>query len=270
MTPRTGTAIVDGSRDRDPAERPAPVVATDRVEAGLRARLGPKVIVRLTQNQSTMISFRERRGVLYLRLHTMFAQAPDAIVDAIARFVSGDGYGRAHADRLDAWIETHRPAKSEKPRRPPRPFGEVHDLQAIFDELNATQFDGRIEARITWGEGRPIPRSTSTSGARSGAASAGRSPRRSPKSRSSMQLGAYDEEAGEIRIHPALDQTWVPRFFVASVVFHEMLHEKHDAPLKNGRRQVHSARFLAEERRYPDYARARAWEAAHLDRLLAY
>ena len=221
-------------------------VADPRVT--LRRWLGPKVLVKLTQNQSTMISFRERRGVLYLRLHAMFVEAPAIVLGAVAAFVSGEGYTKREAKLLDDWIEANRPERAQKPRRPPRPIGEVHDLQSIFDELNRRWFDDCILAQITWGESR-----TKNKGARS-----------------SMQLGAYDEDASEIRIHPALDQDWVPEFFVASVVFHEMLHEKHDAPVRNGRRVVHSARFLAEERRYPDYERARQWEAAHLDRLLAY
>ncbi len=218
------------------------------VRAVLRRVLGPKIVVKLTTNQSTMISYRERSGVLYLRLHAMFARAPTPVLRAVATFVSGDGYTQREAALLDEWIEAHRPARATKARRPARPYGEVHDLQAIFDDLNRRWFAETIQARITWGEGR----------------SAG------GRSRTSMQLGAYDKEAGEIRIHPALDQAWVPAFFVAAVVYHEMLHEKHDAPLRNGRRVVHSARFLAEERRFPDYQRARRWEAAHLDRLLAY
>ena len=234
-----------------PVHAPSPAAPTvDRrasVETILRQHLGPKVIVKMTRNQSTMISYREQRGVLYIRLHSMFRDAPENVLVAVAAFVSGEGYNDHHGERLDAWIELHRPARLPRERPPARPYGEVHDLQTMFDELNERWFDDRIKARITWGEARA-----------------------SGKRRTSMQLGAYDEEAEEIRIHPALDQTWVPAFFVAAVVFHEMLHEKHDAPLKNGRRQVHSPRFLAEERAYPDYQRARDWEASHLDRLLAY
>ncbi|MEM7678084.1 MAG: hypothetical protein AAF449_18995 [Myxococcota bacterium] len=218
------------------------------LERFFRAVMGPKVIVKLTDNSSTMISFRERRGVLYLRLHVMFCAAPDSVLRAAACFISGRGYRRAHADRLDAWIEAHRPPRTARRRKPARPIGEVHDLQAIFDALNHRWFHGGITATVTWGTSRTKTR----------------------RKRSSMQLGAYDDEAKEIRIHPALDQSWVPAYFVASVVFHEMLHEKHDAPMRNGRRQVHSPAFLAEERRYPDYARARAWESKHLDRLLSY
>lgn len=220
-----------------------------RVERAIRSRLGPKVIVKLTENQSTMISYQERRGVLYLRLHAMFAHAPAPVLAAVAGFVCGRHYGPAEARCLDQWIEAHRPRPKPKTRKPSRPIGEIHDLSTLFDEINAAWFGGAIKARITWGDRRS---------------------HRGRRRRKSMQLGAYDEEAGEIRIHPALDQAWVPTFFVRAVVFHEMLHEKHDAPVKNGRRQVHSRAFLAEEHRYPDYRRAREWEARNLDRLLSY
>ncbi len=235
----------------DPTPRralPVDLVAVQRVERALRDHLGPKVVVKMTHNHSTMISFRERRGVTYLRLHTMFQDAPDGLLALVAAFVSGAPLSREASAQLDAWIEAHRPPRPSRAPRQARPYGEVHDLEKIYEQLNRRWFDGSIQARITWGDARPTPN----------------------KRRTSIQLGAYDEQAQEIRIHPVLDQTWVPAYFVASVVFHEMLHEKHDAPLKNGRRQIHSPAFVAEERKFPDYRRAQEWQARHLDRLLGY
>ena len=53
------------------------------------------------------------------------------------------------------------------------------------------------------------------------------------------------------------------------VVFHEMLHQIHPPEVdRAGRRIVHGPEFRAEERRYPGYQRARAWEKAHLHLLL--
>ncbi|MEA2700095.1 MAG: hypothetical protein QOI66_4366, partial [Myxococcales bacterium] len=71
-----------------------------------------------------------------------------------------------------------------------------------------------------------------------------------------------------IRIHPVLDQESVPDYFVAWIVFHEMLHGKHEVLRKDGRRRFHTKEFLAEERTFADYDRACAWEKANLDRLL--
>jgi hypothetical protein len=123
--------------------------------------------------------------------------------------------------------------------------GRHHDLQLIYDRLNAQMFGGELEARITWGPG----------------AAAGRR-------RRSIKMGSFAVEDRVIRIHPALDQESVPEFFVSWIVFHEMLHGKHEVRRTNGRRRFHTHEFLTEERTFPDYARACAWEKAHLDRLL--
>jgi predicted metal-dependent hydrolase len=134
--------------------------------------------------------------------------------------------------------------------RRPRNFtlrteGRYHDLQAIYDRLNADRFDGALEARITWG---PV---------------ASRRQRRR-----SIKMGSFAVEDRIIRIHPALDQECVPPYFVAWIVYHEMLHGKHEVLRENGRRRFHTPAFLEEERTFPDYDRACAWEKANLDRLL--
>ena len=84
-----------------------------------------------------------------------------------------------------------------------------------------------------------------------------------------MKTGVYVQDARIIRIHPTLDRVEVPEFYVAAVVFHEMLHQAVPAREVNGRRIVHGAEFRGRERQYPDHARARAWEARHLGLLLS-
>ncbi|MCA9549334.1 MAG: hypothetical protein KC933_04815 [Myxococcales bacterium] len=220
----------------------------ERLEQALRARLGPKVMVQLTQNRTTMVSFRRRRGVLYARLHALFAHATEPVLDAIAEFLSHPEPTEAATRRLDAFLDRHRDLVDQNrvERLVPQPEGRHHDLQRLFDTLNAEYFGGRITARITW-----------TKAARG--------------KRLTMRLGSYSEEENLIRIHPALDRAFVPEYFVASVVFHEMLHELHGAEeLGDGRRQVHSPAFLEDERRFADYIRAKRWEQKHIRRLLRY
>ena len=63
-------------------------------------------------------------------------------------------------------------------------------------------FDGLVDARICWGsEGRARGRKRST-----------------------IKLGSYSAQEQLIRIHPRLDQPFVPRYFISFVIFHEMLH----------------------------------------------
>ena len=92
----------------------------------------------------------------------------------------------------------------------------------------------------------------------------------SGKNRRSIQLGCYVERERLIRIHPCLDQAFVPHYYVAWVIYHEMLHELLGVEVVNGRRCVHSEEFRLMEECYPDYERAVAWEKKHINRLLRY
>jgi len=125
--------------------------------------------------------------------------------------------------------------------------GKKHDLQAIFGRLNDTYFQGMVDASVTWG--RRVKGRTGQ--------------------RASIKLGTYCAQRKLIRIHPALDGSWVPRYFVEYVLFHEMLHHMIPMPLReDGRREVHSAEFRASEQRFRHYARALEWERQHISRLL--
>ena len=61
--------------------------------------------------------------------------------------------------------------------------------------------------------------------------------------RSSIRLGTYTHDQQLVRIHPALDQPEVPRFFVAFVVFHELLHHVVPAERRSGRIDYHPPAF---------------------------
>lgn len=218
------------------------------VERALRAILGPRVLVKLTSNRSTMISFRKRGSALYVRVHSMFGAAPTNVLEALAAFISKDEISALEAALLDDFIEKHRDQLNHTRVHSLRlqPFGEVHDLRQIFEELNGLYFEGRVDARITWSNSARKRR------------------------RRSMNMGTYSDELRLIRIHPALDQTWVPRFFVASVVHHEMLHQLHDVKNAGGRRCIHTAEFRADERRFAEFKEAQAWERRNLTKLLKY
>lgn len=184
-----------------------------------------------------------------VRLHHMFADADPVIMRALAHYIADND---ANASRiLGDFIDANAGHVRGWARRTPTQLiftaGEHHDLHAIFDELNARYFDNRIDAAITWG-------------ARSGR----------PRRRNSIKMGSYSVEDRLIRIHRSLDRELVPRFFVAWIVFHEMLHQVHDIRVKNGRREFHSKEFLADEASFELYNEAKLWERRHLDALLTY
>lgn len=120
------------------------------------------------------------------------------------------------------------------------------DLTSIFNKLNSRYFKNSLLGyTITWGrkmKKRPLRY---------------------------FVFGTIQEEDRIIRIHPLLDQSWVPRWFLEFVVFHEMLHavvpDRYDSA---GRRIIHHAGFLERERRFPHFKRAQRWEKQNLERFL--
>lgn len=230
--------------------REARVAAAHRLADDLSALLAERVRLTVHDNRSTMVSFRREGVEIHYRVHHMFLGAPDDVVTALAAFAGpprgGQGARRRQAgQRIDAFVRIHRERIAAPRTTHLQPRGRAHDLQAIFDRLNAEQFAGRIEARIGWG------------------------PVRAGRRRRTVKTGVYVQDARIIRIHPTLDRPEVPEFYVAAVVFHEMLHQAVPAIETDGRRIVHGTEFRARERAYPDHARAKAWEDEHLSLLLS-
>jgi hypothetical protein len=65
-----------------------------------------------------------------------------------------------------------------------------------------------------------------------------------------------------------LDQPFVPQYVVASVVFHEMLHQLIPRQRVNGRWSIHPPAFRQQERQFLHYQRAKQWQRQYLARLL--
>jgi hypothetical protein len=259
LTSETGTSRSAGLAEAlRRAKKSAPdlegeiVDAQDSLERRIRAHLTRgRVQVTLTDNRYTMISVRRiaREKRYEIRLHHMFVDADSVIVRALAKYVADNDSdaSRILGDFIDANSEHVRGRSRRAPAQLIFTAGEIYDLRTIFDELNARYFDNRIEAAITWG-------------ARCG----------TPRRRNSIKMGSYSVEDRLIRIHRSLDRAFVPRYFVAWIVFHEMLHQVHDIRVKNGRREFHSKEFLADEAGFELYDQAKIWERSHLDALLTY
>lgn len=241
--PDLPVAPIQSGRSSQGARRgPGP---TSILETRLRTLIGPKVLVKLTDNRATMISFKRQRDVLYLRLHRSFALAPDSVLESVAAFAGASRWTRRRSMILQAFIDGA-PVQRERLRKPKvEPQGLVHDLLVIYEALNQQYFDGGVRADITWSN---PPRG---------------------KRRRTIRLGSYCDDLKLIRVHPALDKPFVPDFYVASVVFHEMLHQVH--PVRtgpDGRRIVHPPEFREDEARFEHYDAARRWESKNLSKLM--
>jgi hypothetical protein len=223
----------------------------EALRAELQDRLGAylshgRARVIITDNMRTMMSVKRGHGVYTFRLHHMFVDAPPMVLrSAVAYAQQQDAEA---AELLRAFIDANEDAI--RARHEPRTVavdieGRHHNLQAIFDELNAGYFGGAIKARITWGNRT-----------------------RRKQSRASIKLGSYTVEDQLIRVHPVLDAADVPRLYLAWVIYHEMLHEIHDMPVVDGRRVYHTRAFRLAEAKFEQYAEAVLWERQNLAKLL--
>jgi len=203
------------------------------------------VLLSITDNRHAIISHSEEKGVVRARVHHMFLDAPPRVLDALVQYVrEGDRHASGVIGR---YIEANTPrlAKASRNQRLVTQ-GRHHDLLAVFDRLNREHFDGALHVLVTWGARAVRPR----------------------KPRATIKLGSYSFQDRLIRIHPALDRRWVPRYFLAYVMFHEMLHHAMPATRGPGRRLLHPPEFRERELELRHHDRALAWERAHLHRLL--
>lgn len=259
----------------EPSEaQPSPV--EDRIDA-LAETLGDQlggVAVRLTltDNRSSILHARPRRNDdgYDLRLHWAFLEAPDDVLAAAVRLTLGDTDSAGLARKvLRRWFATVR-QEGDRPPRELRPFvtartrqmvvevpfaaalGEVYDLTEIRDEVNRRYFGGRLDVAIAWSDVPSAPRRHKKRGRR----------------RATLKLGSWVETDRLVRLHPVLDDESVPRYVVASVVHHEMLHAELGVETRNGRRRVHPPEFRRREREFEDHVRAKGWIEKNLGRLL--
>jgi hypothetical protein len=215
------------------------------LEAALLRESGRLLRLTLTDNRSVLLSFRRRGNEIDLRLHRMFLHAPIDVVRGVAQTLrrqrpAGEGGVRRFMNE-----NLHRVRQTPRLAPPIQPQGRVYNLGEVYEDLNQRFFDARLRVPITWGRGVGRAR------------------------HAGITFGSYDPVLSLIRIHPVLDRTNVPRYFLESVVYHEMLHHQLGGePDKAGRTIYHSRAFREAEARYPRHDEALTWEKENLRHLL--
>ena len=185
--------------------------------------------------------FRENH--LKVRVSDLFVDAPQQVIRALAlillaklyrRKLTSDVHRTYRGFILRADIqERARVARCSRGRvqTGKGPSGRYVDLEVSFDRLNHTYFGGRLDKpRISWSVGR-----------------------------SRRTLGRYDATRQCIYISRVFDTPRVPEFVVDYVMFHEMLHVKHQSCIRDCRILVHTPEFRADEKRFSEYQNARQW-----------
>jgi hypothetical protein len=221
----------------------------DQLQRYLRRTTTRRVSVTLADDPREIVrAGPSTEGKISLRLHGSFLDAPSRVLQALVRFLrTPEPRLRRRVERLYRSAGLHRVGGGEGQRRVVLRHKGVHfNLKELFDGLNARHFDGRLKAFVTWGR-------------RTNAARRSRS----------IHFGSFNWDRRVIRVHPDLDRDYVPRYFIESVLYHEMLHvDLGVTQTRSGRRLTHSREFQRREREGPDFDRAKLWERAHLHHFL--
>ncbi|HSB91308.1 MAG TPA: hypothetical protein VLD63_14935, partial [Anaerolineales bacterium] len=234
-----------------PADLPGPsrrayqwmsfLVEPERLELHLRAqgeasRTDPRVAVDL-YHLGGLYRFGWREGSARLVLSEAFVDAPPEVLRAAVKLAIPYTRKMIHRRTVRSYaagpefelrllqLETSGGSFAE------RPHGVVHDLEAIFADVNRTQFEGRLtRPRLSW-----------------------------LATTSMREFGHFVTATDLVLVSSQLDALGVPRFVVEHVVHHELLHRELGATLKGGRRVYHTAGFRRAEKAFPRFDEADAF-----------
>ena len=139
-------------------------------------------------------------------------------------------------------------SKGKLKNKHPSALGLTNDykvnLKERFDKLNAEYFGSKIKANIEWGK------------------------KVNKKNLTSFRFGSYDPEKRLIRIHPRLQQDFVPLSVLELTVYHEMCHQWAPIKRERGMWRAHHPQFKKKEREYRFYGEARSWEKENWKKLM--
>jgi len=112
-----------------------------------------------------------------------------------------------------------------------QPRGAAHDLDEVFEAVNAAYFGGRMSRpRLAWSDRL-----------------------------STRQNGRFVPHHDRVVVSRTLDSPSVPRFVVEFVVYHELLHRKLGSVWSGSRARFHTSEFRREERRFARCDEAEEW-----------
>jgi len=180
---------------------------------------------------------------LAIRLSDIFTDAPADVYYSLALILLAKLYRKKIDNSYHRTYRTFiltgeirertRIARNERCRlvRPGASRGKYIDLEELFNRLNAEYFASSLDKpRLSWS---------------------------AKKTR--YVLGRYDLTHQTIFISRLFDSPRVPPHVVEYVMFHEMLHLKHQSRVNDSRLMVHTPEFKVEERSFHQYDEAKQW-----------
>lgn len=206
-------------------------------QKALESDLGKKLQLKINDNRSTMLSVRWEPGCTKVSMHRMFLNAPQNIMQALACYIRQED--KIIHPNIKAFIEEGLRKLDYSPTLNKHKLyqsGNVYHLKQIYDSLNKEYFQNELNLFITWfGTGRQ-------------------------RSRTRVTFGLYHDSMKLIKINRLLDSPSFPDYFVAYVIYHEMVHHVCPAYVDaRGINRVHSKEFKAREAKFKYFDLAQQW-----------
>jgi len=179
-------------------------------------------------------------GKLHVRISDMLEGAPAPVTEALAFILLGKLYRKAvpgvyahryrlYLNRRDVRRQAHLLRQIRGRKFISGPQGEHHNLEAIFENLNAEFFDGLLgRPQLGWSRGA-----------------------------SRHMLGHFDPSHNAIIISRVFDRPDPEALALRYVMFHEMLHLRYPVEHGGKRRCVHTREFKEAEKRFPQFKEAK-------------
>lgn len=220
-------------------ETPGEIYA--RVFHELRPRTPlPRLQVEFCQFANADSFIRLHDGSMHVRISDLLEGAPAPVMEALAYILLSKlcrkPVSRMYAHRYRLYLnrrDMRRQAHLVKQTRGRKfisgPQGERHNLDEVFERLNAQFFDSLL-GRPQLGWSRKLSRS---------------------------MLGHFDPSHNAIIISRIFDQPPVPGLALDYVMYHEMLHLRFPVDHRGARRCVHTQEFREAEKRFPQWKEAK-------------
>lgn len=201
-------------------------------EETLKALTRKRLQIKINRNRVQLLRRTQKRGYLFVSIHKGFMDAPQEVMHALIAWIED----RETASSRRILSEYMNSIEVDPPKaKPIISQGLYHNLQAIFDRLNAKYFHNVLSLTITWYT--------------------------APNKGKQGTYGQYDPHLRSVKINRWLDSPTFPEFFIEFVVYHEMLHAVVPPELDGGGRLImHTPTFRRREREYEHYEKAIHWE----------
>jgi hypothetical protein len=214
----------------------------ERVHREIRPRTPvPPIEVEYRRFANANSRVRLQDGQVTVSITDLLQTAPAPVTEALAHILLGKMYRRPAAPQythryrlylnrkdMRGQIDQLRLTRGRKMHS--GPLGAQHNLEEVFESLNATYFGGMMaRPALGWSAVR-----------------------------SRTRLGHFDPSHNTIVISRIFDDPRTPRLALEYVMFHEMLHLQYPVDHRGARRCVHTPDFKAHEKTFPQFKEAKA------------